>query len=206
MHSKKRLLDISLSIILLCAAIPVIVSLALIILVCSGRPVFWSQRRAGLKGRLFRLWKLRTMSNDVNETGCLLPDRDRLTRVGSIIRASSFDELPQLWNVLKGDMSLVGPRPLLPEYLERYTPAQSRRHEVKPGITGWAQVNGRNALSWEQKFELDVWYVDNWSLWLDLKILARTALKVIRRDGVTQAGHVSMSEFKGSAIVSSQSK
>jgi len=202
MPFKKRLLDVVLSIILLWLATPAIVVLAVIIIACSGRPAFWSQHRTGLNGKLFRLWKLRTMSNEVNEAGCLLPDRERLTRVGSIIRASSLDELPQLWNVLKGEMSLVGPRPLLPEYLERYTAVQERRHEVKPGITGWAQINGRNALTWEQKFKMDVWYVDNWSLWLDVKILLRTALKVIRRDGVTQTGHVSMTEFKGSAVSS----
>lgn len=164
-----------------------------------GRPILFKQLRSGLHGRPFYLYKFRTMTDARNAGGQLLPDEQRLTRLGRWLRATSLDELPELWNVLKGDMSLVGPRPLLMEYLERYTPEQARRHEVKPGITGWAQVNGRNALSWEEKFRLDVWYVDNWSLWLDLKILFMTVLKVLRREGISAEGYATMPEFMGSA-------
>jgi lipopolysaccharide/colanic/teichoic acid biosynthesis glycosyltransferase len=139
------------------------------------------------------------MADLTDNEGRLLPDEKRLTRVGRLLRATSLDELPELFNVLRGDMSLVGPRPLLMKYLARYTPEQMRRHEVRPGLTGWAQVNGRNAISWEEKFELDVWYVDNWSLWLDVRIIARTILKVLRREGISQEGKATMEEFMGSA-------
>jgi lipopolysaccharide/colanic/teichoic acid biosynthesis glycosyltransferase len=142
--------------------------------------------------------KFRSMTDAVNSTGQLLPDSERLSPLGCFLRTTSLDELPELWNVLKGDMSLVGPRPLLPQYLSRYTPEQRRRHEVRPGITGWAQVNGRNALTWEQKFELDVWYVDHRSFWLDLKILAMTVIQVLRREGISREGHATMPEFMGS--------
>jgi len=162
-----------------------------------GNPVF-VQSRVGKDDRLFSFYKFRTMTNARDAAGKLLPDEERLTALGRFLRATSLDELPQLWNVLKGDMSLVGPRPLLPEYLPRYTAFQRRRHEVKPGITGWVQVNGRNSLTWEQKFELDVWYVDHQSFWLDVKILCLTMLQLLRRDGISQAGHATMPEFLGS--------
>lgn len=163
-----------------------------------GPPVLFRQVRPGLHGRPFRLLKLRTMLDLRDPEGNLLPDHRRLTRLGRFLRATSLDELPELWNVLRGDMSLVGPRPLLAEYLDRYSPEQMRRHEVKPGITGWAQVNGRNALSWEERFDLDVWYVDHQGLLLDLKILALTVLKVLRREGISAEGHVTMPKFTGS--------
>ena len=152
------------------------------------------------KTRLFGkpiIYKFRTMTNDRGPDGQFLPDQDRLTRLGRFLRSTSLDELPELFNVLKGDMSLVGPRPLLMQYLDRYTPEQARRHEMKPGITGWAQVNGRNAITWEEKFALDVWYVDNWSLWLDLKILAMTIVKVFKREGISAEGEATMPEFMG---------
>ena len=177
---------------------PVVALLAVALKIILGRPVIFSRERIGLHGKPFQFHKFRTMTNACDERGCLAPDRDRMTGLGGRLRRFSLDELPQLWNVLKGDMSLVGPRPLLPEYLPRYTPFQRRRHEVKPGITGWAQVNGRNGLTWEQKFELDVWYVDHWSLWLDARILWMTVLQVLRREGISQAGHATMPEFLGS--------
>jgi len=153
--------------------------------------------RPGLKGKPFYMYKFRTMTDETDEQGNLLPDELRLTRLGKFLRSTSLDELPELFNVLKGDMSLVGPRPLLMQYLDRYTPEQARRHEMKPGITGWAQVNGRNAITWEEKFALDVWYVDNWSLWLDLKILAMTIVKVFKREGISAEGEATMPEFMG---------
>jgi sugar transferase EpsL len=162
-----------------------------------GSPVLFRQVRPGLGGKPFVMYKFRTMTEERDEQGNLLPDEKRLTSFGAFLRAWSLDELPELFNVLKGDMSLVGPRPLLMKYLDRYTPEQFRRHEVKPGITGWAQVNGRNALSWEEKFKLDVWYVDNWTIWLDLKILWLTLVKVLRREGISAYGHATMPEFKG---------
>jgi lipopolysaccharide/colanic/teichoic acid biosynthesis glycosyltransferase len=161
-----------------------------------ANPIF-AQPRAGVNERTFTLYKFRTMSEARDATGSLLPDEHRLTALGRRLRETSLDELPQLWNVLKGDMSLVGPRPLMAKYLSRYTDRQRRRHEVRPGITGWAQIRGRNTLTWEQKFELDVWYVDNQSIWLDLKILAITARKVLRPAGISQPGHATMPEFLG---------
>ena len=161
-----------------------------------GFPVFFCQTRPGKNGKLFKLIKFRTMTD---AQGTLLPDAKRITRFGKWLRASSLDELPELINVLKGEMSLVGPRPLLVQYLSRYTLEQARRHEVRPGITGWAQINGRNAISWEEKFKLDVWYVDHQSLWLDLKILALTLLKVVRRDGISAQGEATMPEFLGTS-------
>ena len=160
-----------------------------------GSPVFFRQTRPGLHGKPFYLIKFRTMTDARGSDGHLLPDAKRLTSFGRFLRASSLDELPELWNVLKGDMSLVGPRPLLMEYLPLYSPEQARRHDVRPGITGWAQVNGRNALSWEEKFALDVWYVDNCSLWLDLKILLLTLDCVLRRDGISAEGEATMTKF-----------
>lgn len=194
----KRLLDLAIALPVAVAAVPVAAVVALATAVSVGRPLLFLQTRPGLGGRPFEIAKFRTMSNERDAAGALLPDETRLTRVGKVVRGLSLDELPQLWNVLRGDMSLVGPRPLLVRYLDRYTPEQARRHDVPPGITGWTQVNGRNALSWEQKFALDIWYVDNVGLALDLKILARTALKVVRRDGVAATGHATMPDFLGS--------
>ena len=163
-----------------------------------GSPAFFRQIRPGLGGRPFEMIKFRTMTDECDSTGLMLPDADRLTPFGRFLRASSLDELPELWNVLRGDMSLIGPRPLLMEYLPLYSVEQSRRHEVRPGITGWAQVNGRNALSWEEKFKLDLWYVDNRSTWLDIKILELTVRKVLWRDGISAAGEATMTRFIGS--------
>jgi sugar transferase EpsL len=162
-----------------------------------GAPVIFKQQRPGLHGRPYLMYKFRTMQNASGKEGNPLPDEQRLTALGSFLRKTSLDELPELFNVLQGNMSLVGPRPLLMEYLPRYTREQARRHEVKPGITGWAQVNGRNAISWEKKFELDVWYVDNRSIMLDLKILWMTLIRVVKREGVNQEGHVTMEKFTG---------
>lgn len=162
-----------------------------------GRPVLFRQPRPGRGGRVFEVLKFRTMTDARDPSGALLPDAERLTRLGRFMRETSLDELPQLVNVLRGEMSLVGPRPLLVSYLARYTPEQQRRHEVLPGITGWAQISGRNALTWKEKFALDVWYVDHWSLALDAKILALTALRVLRREGISSDGHVTMPEFRG---------
>jgi len=171
---------------------------ALMVRIKLNSPVLFRQSRPGLNGKIFNVYKFRTMTNECNESGNLLSDEARLTEFGKFLRSTSLDELPSLWNVLKGDMSLVGPRPLLVEYLPLYSTQQARRHEVKPGITGWAQVNGRNAISWEEKFDLDVWYVDNQSIWLDIKILWMTVKKVIVRDGISQSNHVTMDKFKGS--------
>ncbi|MBE3575648.1 MAG: sugar transferase [Firmicutes bacterium] len=175
---------------------PLLLAIAVAVRVALGRPVLFRQVRPGLHGKPFTLYKFRTMRDSRDAAGNLLPDEQRLTRFGRFLRSTSLDELPELFNVLRGDMSLVGPRPLLMEYLDRYTPEQARRHEVKPGITGWAQIHGRNALSWEDKFRLDVWYVDHWSLWLDLKILCITVLKVFRREGISAAGSATMPEFR----------
>lgn len=163
-----------------------------------GSPVLFCQTRPGLHGRPFHMVKFRTMRDAIDADGRGLPDGERLTKLGQFLRASSLDELPELWNVLKGDMSIVGPRPLLMEYLPLYSPEQARRHEVRPGITGWAQVNGRNAISWEEKFALDVWYVDNRSVWLDLRIIWLTILKVVKREGISAAGEATMPKFRGS--------
>lgn len=198
----KRLIDVTACLITLPVVLVVCGAIALAIWLTMGRPVLFRQKRAGLYGRVFGLWKFRTMTNDRDESGRLLPDEKRLTRLGRFLRSTSLDELPQVWNVLRGEMSLVGPRPLLPEYLERYTPEQARRHEVRPGITGWAQVNGRNETTWEERFRRDVWYVDNWSLWLDLKILWLTVIKVLRRDGISRQGHATMPEFLGTGAES----
>jgi len=194
----KRLLDF------LCAAVglvvlaPVIGILAALLYACMGRPLLFTQFRPGRGGRAFTLYKFRTMSDAIDASGKLLPDAERLTGFGRFLRRYSLDELPQIWNVLRGDMSLVGPRPLLVEYLPLYSPEQARRHEVRPGITGWAQVNGRNAQSWEERLRLDVWYVDHRSAWLDLKILWLTLLKVARSEGVSRPGHATMPRFTGS--------
>jgi lipopolysaccharide/colanic/teichoic acid biosynthesis glycosyltransferase len=192
-------LSFAVAIVLLVLFAPVLVLIGILVAIdtrCS--PVF-CQLRAGQHGQVFTICKFRTMTDVCDSRGRLLPDERRLTALGRLLRSTSLDELPQLWNVLKGDMSLVGPRPLLPEYLPRYTALQRRRHEVKPGITGWVQVNGRNCLTWERKFELDVWYVDHWSLWLDAGILWMTMSQVLRRAGISQTGHATMPEFLGSA-------
>src|SRR5829696_7177735 len=177
---------------------PMLAVIGILVRRSLGRPVLFVQERPGLDAKIFKMYKFRTMTEERDEFGRLLPDAQRLTRFGRFLRDSSLDELPELFNVLKGDMSLVGPRPLLVEYLPLYSLEQARRHRVKPGITGWAQVNGRNAISWEEKFELDVWYVDNWSLWVDIKILWLTILKVIKRSGVAAAEHATMPKFTGS--------
>jgi lipopolysaccharide/colanic/teichoic acid biosynthesis glycosyltransferase len=177
---------------------PLLAIVALILWRVEGRPIFFRQVRPGLNAELFALFKFRTMRNQTDRYGKELPDADRLSSLGRFFRATSIDELPELFNVLRGEMSLVGPRPLFAKYLPRYSPEQARRHNVLPGITGWAQVNGRNALSWEDKFRLDVWYVDNWSVWLDIRILALTVWKVIRREGITQPGQATAEEFQGS--------
>ncbi len=176
---------------------PFLLILAIAIYIRMGSPILFAQPRPGKDGRIFTFYKFRTMTDECDRYGNLLPDKQRLTTLGQLLRETSLDELPQLWNVLKGDMSFVGPRPLLVAYLDRYSPEQARRHEVKPGITGWAQINGRNALSWEEKFKLDVWYVDHRSLWLDLKIILLTINKVLKQEGISQQGHATMEEFKG---------
>lgn len=193
----KRLFDVVISLLLLVLGAPLMCGVALLVWATLGRPVLFSQLRPGFKGRPFRMMKFRTMADVRDATGQLLPDRDRLGRVGRALRSLSLDELPELINVLRGEMSLVGPRPLLMAYLPRYTREQSRRHAVMPGLTGWAQVNGRNALTWPDKFRLDVWYVDHLSLRLDARILLRTVGQVLRRDGISQAGHVTAEEFMG---------
>jgi lipopolysaccharide/colanic/teichoic acid biosynthesis glycosyltransferase len=193
----KRLFDILVAASALLLLAPLILLIALLVRLRLGSPVFFVQPRPGLAGRLFAMIKFRTMSDARDADGSLLPDAARLGKLGQALRASSLDELPELLNVLRGEMSLVGPRPLLMQYLSRYTPAQRRRHEVRPGITGWAQVNGRNALSWEEKFDLDVWYVDHRSVWLDLKILALTCVRVLRPSGIAAEGSATMPEFFG---------
>lgn len=196
--SAKRVLDVLLTGVGLIVLSPILLVLAGLVWGFIGRPIFFTQQRPGRAGVPFRMMKFRTMTNARDADGKLLPDNQRLVPFGRFLRSSSLDELPELLNVLKGDMSLVGPRPLLMEYLPLYTPEQARRHEVRPGVTGWAQINGRNALSWEEKFQLDVWYVDNRTLWLDIKILFLTVLKVIKRDDISHGQEATMPKFKGS--------
>lgn len=193
----KRALDIAVSLITIMLLSPVITALALLVLCFLGWPVLFHQQRPSLGGRPFMLHKFRTMSDERDDDGQLAPDAQRLGGFGKFLRSTSLDELPELWNVLMGDMSLVGPRPLLMEYLELYDAEQSRRHEVRPGLTGWVQVNGRNSLSWEEKFALDVWYVDNRNLLLDLKIMLLTVLTIARREGISADNHVSAAKFQG---------
>lgn len=193
----RRSMDIVLSATALLVLLPVLLVLAFVIRVNLGSPVLFQQIRPGREGKPFKMIKFRSMRNAFDAKGELLPDSKRMTPLGHFLRSSSLDELPELWNVLKGDMSLVGPRPLLMEYLPLYSPEQYRRHEVRPGVTGWAQVNGRNALSWEEKFKLDVWYVDNQSFWLDCKILFLTVKKVLVRDGISADGEATMTKFTG---------
>jgi len=194
----KRLLDLGLAIPGLILASPLLLASALLVWIFHGRPVLFRQLRPGYNNRLFPVLKFRTMTGERDANGNLLPDAERLTPLGRFLRATSLDELPELFNVLRGDMSLVGPRPLFKHYLERYNAEQARRHQVAPGITGWAQIHGRNALDWEEKFRLDVWYVDHWSLGLDLRILLLTLWKVVKREGISQPGHATAEEFMGS--------
>ncbi len=193
----KEVFDRLLAFILIIILSPIMLIIALAIRLTMGSPVIFKQQRAGYKGRVFILYKFRTMTNETDENGNLLPDEKRLTKLGKFLRSTSLDELPQLFNILKGDMSFVGPRPLLVEYLELYDEEQMRRHDVKPGITGWAQINGRNAVSWEEKFKYDVWYVDNRSFWLDVKILFKTFIKVLKKEGISQPGKATAEKFKG---------
>ena len=194
----KRLLDLLIAAVALAILSPLLAVVALLVRARLGSPVLFRQERPGLHGRPFTLIKFRTMRDARDQHGKPLADEQRLTRFGRWLRATSVDELPELWDVLRGDMSLVGPRPLLMHYLPLYSTEQARRHDVRPGITGWAQVNGRNAISWEEKFELDVWYVDHWSLWLDLRILSRSVLALVRPHGISAEGSATMPEFRGS--------
>ncbi|TDR57291.1 lipopolysaccharide/colanic/teichoic acid biosynthesis glycosyltransferase [Halomonas ventosae] len=195
----KRFLDFVMAFFLLVLLSPLLLLVSVVVYLNFGFPVLFRQQRPGLHGQSFVMFKFRSMRNDIDTEGNLLANELRMTRFSQWLRSTSLDELPTLWNVLKGDMSLVGPRPLLVEYLPLYTHRQGRRHEVKPGVTGWAQVNGRNAITWEEKFELDVWYVDHRSLGLDLHILMLTLRKVLRREGIAHAGDVSMPRFRGSS-------
>jgi lipopolysaccharide/colanic/teichoic acid biosynthesis glycosyltransferase len=193
----KRFLDLALALPATVAAAPFLVTIAGLVRMKLGKPVLFRQTRPGWRGRSFTMHKFRTMNEARDDMGNLLPDGARVTPLGKFLRRTSLDELPELLNVLKGEMSLVGPRPLLPQYLDRYSPEQARRHEAKPGLTGWAQVNGRNAITWEEKFAMDVWYVDHRSFWLDTKILLVTLVKVIRGEGISAAGEATMPEFMG---------
>ena len=195
----KRWFDVALVLISSPVWVPLLLAVALTIGLTMGGPVIFSQVRPGLHGQPFRLFKFRTMREPTSEAERLSTDADRLTLLGRLLRATSLDELPELWNVLAGEMSLVGPRPLLTEYLPLYSSEQARRHEMRPGLTGWAQINGRNAIAWDERFRLDVWYIDNWSLGLDLRILLRTLFKVILREGISAEGEATMSRFTGNA-------
>lgn len=194
---KKRLFDLILATLAMLLAFPLFLLIGILVRCFIGSPILFTQVRPGKGAKPFKLFKFRTMSNETDEKGELLDDKDRLSRFGKFLRSTSFDELPSLFNVIKGDMSLVGPRPLLLEYIPLYSAHQRRRHEVRPGVTGWAQVNGRNAISWEDKFNLDVWYVDHRSFWLDLKILFLTVRKVLVREGISGEGEETMSKFTG---------
>ena len=196
----KRIFDLAVSVPGLILISPVMLVISFLVRVYHGQPVLFRQARGGYRGRPFDVYKFRTMKDTRDTQGNLLPDAERLTSLGRFLRTTSLDELPELLNVLRGEMSLVGPRPLFQKYLERYSPHQARRHEVLPGITGWAQINGRNALDWEAKFYLDVWYVDHWSFWLDIKILLLTIWKVLKREGISQPGHATAEEFQGSRV------
>jgi len=193
----KRFFDFFISLLVILALSPIILIVAVLIKIKLGSPIIFKQERPGIHAKPFYVYKFRSMTDKRDNRGILLPDHLRITQFGNLLRKLSLDELPQLFNVLKGDISLVGPRPLLMEYIELYTVYQARRHEVKPGITGWAQVNGRNSISWEEKFELDVWYVDNHSFWLDIKILILTVVKVFKREGINQTNRVTIDKFTG---------
>jgi sugar transferase EpsL len=195
----KRIFDLIGTLLGLFLLSPFIILTALAVRIFLGAPVLFRQKRPGYKGRPFHIYKFRTMSDATNPAGNLLPDSERLTRLGRFLRALSLDELPELFNILRGEMSLVGPRPLLMEYLPRYSPEQMRRHDTYPGLTGWAQVNGRNAADWPARFALDLWYVDHWSFWLDIKIILITAWKVLKREGISQPGQATVEYFKGNA-------
>ena len=195
----KRLADVVVALFVLIIFSPIILVVAILIRFNLGSPIFFRQQRPGLHGKPFLMIKFRTMRDAEGRDGRPLPDAQRMTRFGNLLRKVSLDELPELWNVLRGEMSLVGPRPLLMQYMERYSDRQKKRHDVRPGVTGWAQVNGRNAVDWDTRFEMDVWYVENWSLLLDLKILFLTVKTVLKRDGVSAEGHVTMPEFMGSS-------
>ena len=194
----KSIFDKTLALFLIILFLPIYIVVSLLIFFKMGRPILFRQKRPGYKEKIFGIYKFRTMTNEKDKFGNLLPDDKRLVGIGKFIRSTSLDELPQLFNVLKGEMSFVGPRPLLEEYLPLYNEKQKRRHDVKPGITGWAQVNGRNAISWEQKFDYDVWYVDNQSFWLDIKILWMTFLKVVKRSDISSSTSSTMEKFTGS--------
>lgn len=200
----KRFFDLIVSLIGLILLSPLLLIISIAVLLIYGQPVLFRQQRPGYKSKPFFIYKFRTMADVFDSKGKLLPDTDRLTWLGRLLRATSLDELPELLNVARGDMSLVGPRPLLMQYLDRYTHQQARRHEVLPGITGWAQINGRNAITWEDKFRYDVWYVDHWTFWFDVKILGLTFWKVLLREGINQPGHISAGEFMGSDNESQQ--
>lgn len=196
----KRIFDLVAAGIGLLIASPFMLIIALLVRIFLGTPILFRQQRPGYKGKLFFIYKFRTMTDRRNRDGDLLPDAERLTSLGRFLRAFSLDELPELFNILRGEMSLVGPRPLLMEYLPLYSPEQARRHDVIPGLTGWAQINGRNAITWEQKFELDVWYVDHWSFWLDLKIIFLTIVKALRRENISQPGQATTEYFRGNEL------
>lgn len=193
----KRFFDILVVLLALPLVLPVFLIAALMVSIKLGSPIFFSQMRGGYGGTRFRLWKFRSMTDARDANGALLPDADRLTPFGKFLRSSSLDEMPCLWNVIRGDMSIVGPRPFIADYLDLYSPEQMRRHDARPGITGWAQVNGRNSLSWEEKFDLDLWYVDHRSFWIDLRILWLTARKVVVREGINQEGEATAPRFTG---------
>lgn len=193
----KRIFEFAIALLALFMLLPIFLTISILVLLKMGTPIFFIQSRPGLNGKTFKMYKFRTMTNKCDKNGKLLEDKDRLSNFGSFLRSTSLDELPTLWNVLCGNMSLVGPRPLLIEYLPLYSKNQARRHDVRPGITGWAQVNGRNAISWNEKFELDTWYVENQSFVLDMKIILLTLKKVIKRDGISHNNHVTMEKFKG---------
>ena len=193
----KSLIDRLVAVIMLIFLSPFIGILAIAIRFNMGSPIIFSQPRGGKNNSTFTFYKFRTMTDERDSEGNLLPDMERLTSLGEFLRQTSLDELPQLWNVLIGDMSFVGPRPFIAVYLERYTPEQARRHSVRPGITGWAQINGRNSITWEEKFQLDLWYIDHWSLWLDLKIIAQTVNKIVSKEGVDEDQNTTMTEFMG---------
>lgn len=193
----KRIFEFTIALLALLILLPIFLIISILVLLKMGTPIFFIQSRPGLNGKTFKMYKFRTMTNKCDKNGKLLEDKDRLSNFGSFLRSTSLDELPTLWNVLCGNMSLVGPRPLLIEYLPLYSKNQARRHDVRPGITGWAQVNGRNAISWNEKFELDTWYVENQSFVLDMKIILLTLKKVIKRDGISHNNHVTMEKFKG---------
>lgn len=196
-HLTKRVFDLFLSVVLLLILSPLLIFVATFVAINLGLPIFFRQKRPGFKGKIFTIYKFRTMRNSTDAKGKLLPDKSRLTKFGQFLRATSLDELPELFNILKGEMSFVGPRPLLIEYLPRYNAHQSRRHDVLPGLTGWAQIHGRNDITWEEKFNLDIWYVDHWSFWLDIKIIGLTLVKVLRREGISQPGQATAEPFLG---------